>query len=241
MTSAVVDRPLVLRDGRQVRIRRAEPDDAAAILAYLGRVGGETLNLTFGAEDRIQRGGGAGLPRPIWRQRTTRSRSWRLRKTRSSVAHVRRRRRPRMRHAGEFGISVLQAYAGVGLGKALLEYLLAWAERGGLCGRSTSKCGWITFRRSASTSGWVGCAKGALAGYPHRRAVQRLSADGPEGGLRLKAGVTKKLDGLESADTETGRTTIFARRAARSALPAAGFPEVPRECAAALEGFFSDP
>ena len=35
-----------------------------------------------------------------------------------------------MRHAGEFGISVLQTYAGVGLGKALLEYLLAWAERG---------------------------------------------------------------------------------------------------------------
>ena len=48
--STVVDRPLVLRDGRQVLIRRTEPDDAAAILAYLGRVGGESINLTFGAE-----------------------------------------------------------------------------------------------------------------------------------------------------------------------------------------------
>ena len=48
--SAVADQTKVLRDGRRVRIRRAEPDDAAAILAYLGRVGGETVNLPFGAE-----------------------------------------------------------------------------------------------------------------------------------------------------------------------------------------------
>ena len=41
-------------------------------------------------------------------------------------------RRPRLRHAGEFGISVLQAYSGLGLGKALIEYMLAWAERGGV-------------------------------------------------------------------------------------------------------------
>jgi len=48
--SAVTDQTRVLRDGRRVLIRRAEPDDAATILAYLGRVGGETVNLTFGAE-----------------------------------------------------------------------------------------------------------------------------------------------------------------------------------------------
>jgi hypothetical protein len=47
---AAAGRMLVLRDGRSVRIRRAVPDDAAAILAYLGRAGGETINLTFGAE-----------------------------------------------------------------------------------------------------------------------------------------------------------------------------------------------
>ena len=37
-------------------------------------------------------------------------------------------RRPRLRHAGEFGISVAQAYAGLGIGRAMIEYMIAWAE-----------------------------------------------------------------------------------------------------------------
>ena len=131
--SAVVDRTLVLRDGRRVRIRRAEPEDAAAILAYLGRVGGESFNLTFGAE-------GPGLSEEEEREYLTR-----VAASDNSLAVVVAAeeeivggltfdggRRPRLRHAGEFGISVLQAYAGQGLGKALLQYMLEWAERGGV-------------------------------------------------------------------------------------------------------------
>ena len=52
------------------------------------------------------------------------------------------------------------------------------------------------------------------------------------------------LDGFESAETETGETTIFARRGGSGPplLLLHFFPEeVPGECAAALEGFFSDP
>jgi RimJ/RimL family protein N-acetyltransferase len=40
--------------------------------------------------------------------------------------------RPRIRHGGEFGISVLQAYAGQGVGRAMLEALIAWAEGSGV-------------------------------------------------------------------------------------------------------------
>jgi RimJ/RimL family protein N-acetyltransferase len=132
-TSAAVDRALALRDGRRVRIRRAEPDDAAAILAYLGRVGAETINLTFGGE-------GPGLSEEEEREYLAR-----VAAADNSLAIVALAgeeivgaltfdggRRARMRHAGEFGISVLQAYAGQGLGRALLEYLLAWAERSGV-------------------------------------------------------------------------------------------------------------
>ena len=131
--STVVDRPLVLRDGRQVLIRRTEPDDAAAILAYLGRVGGESINLTFGAEG------------PGFSEEEERAYLTHVATADNSLAIVAVAegtivgaltfdggRRPRLRHAGEFGISVIQAYAGVGLGKALLEYLLAWAERSGV-------------------------------------------------------------------------------------------------------------
>jgi RimJ/RimL family protein N-acetyltransferase len=131
--SVVADQTKVLRDGRRVRIRRAEPDDAAAILAYLGRVGGETVNLTFGAEG------------PGFSEEEEREYLARVSAADNSLAILALAgdeivgsltfdggRRPRMRHAGEFGISVLQAYAGQGLGKALLEYMLAWAERSGV-------------------------------------------------------------------------------------------------------------
>jgi hypothetical protein len=60
----------------------------------------------------------------------------------------------------------------------------------------------------------------------------------------LKAGVTRMLDGFESAEIETGETTIFARRGGSGPplLLLHFFPEaVPGKCAAALEGFFSDP
>jgi RimJ/RimL family protein N-acetyltransferase len=123
----------VLRDGRRVRIRRAEPDDAAAILAYLGKVGGESINLTFGAE-------GPGLSDQEEREYLAR-----VAAADNSLAIVALAeheivgaltfdggRRARLRHAGEFGISVLQSYAGQGLGKALVEYMLAWAERSGV-------------------------------------------------------------------------------------------------------------
>jgi RimJ/RimL family protein N-acetyltransferase len=132
-TSAVVDSWLVLRDGRRVKIRRAEPDDAAAILAYLTKVGGESINLTFGAEG------------PGFSEEEEQAYLTYMAAADNSLAIVAvvddeivgaltfdGGRRPRMRHAGEFGISVVQAYAGVGLGRALLEYLLAWAERGGI-------------------------------------------------------------------------------------------------------------
>jgi RimJ/RimL family protein N-acetyltransferase len=130
---AIADRALLLRDGRRVRLRRALPDDAAAILVYLTRVGAETDNLTFGAE-------GPGLSLQEEREYLTR-----VAASDNSLAIVALAgeeivgsltfdggRRARLRHAGEFGISVLQAYAGAGLGKAMIEYLIAWAERSGV-------------------------------------------------------------------------------------------------------------
>jgi RimJ/RimL family protein N-acetyltransferase len=130
---AVMERTVVLRDGRPVRIRRAEPEDAAAVLAYLCRVGAESVNLTFGAE-------GPGIGEAEEREYLAR-----VAASDNSLAILALDgdeivgsltfdggRRERLRHQGEFGISVLQAYAGQGLGKVLLEYLIGWAERGGV-------------------------------------------------------------------------------------------------------------
>jgi RimJ/RimL family protein N-acetyltransferase len=134
MTAGTAEgRELRLRDGRSVRIRRAVPADAAGVLEYLRQVGGETPNLTFGAE-------GPGLTEAEEREYLAR-----VAESDNSLAILALAgdtivagltfdggRRPRLRHAGEFGISVAQAYAGLGIGRALLEYMIAWAEGTGV-------------------------------------------------------------------------------------------------------------
>jgi RimJ/RimL family protein N-acetyltransferase len=127
------ERELRLPDGRAVRIRRAVPDDAGAVLRYLRQVGGETDNLTFGSE-------GPNLSESEEREYLAR-----VGESDNSLAVVATvgdaivgsltfdgGHRTRLRHAGEFGISVAQAYAGLGIGRALIEHMLEWAERGGV-------------------------------------------------------------------------------------------------------------
>lgn len=118
-------------DGFQ--LRHAEPGDAAAILAYLRQMGSESSNVTFGGE-------GISLSEE------------------AEAAHVARMRdadnaifllavadgeivgaltfaggdRSRTRHMGEFGVSVLRAWWGRGVARALLGEMLAWARRSGV-------------------------------------------------------------------------------------------------------------
>ena len=124
---------MVDREGRTVRIRRATIDDAEAILAHLRAAGGETDFLTFGAE---------GPDRGVADERE----SIRLTAASDNRFHVLAERdgvvianitffggtRPRLRHAGEFGISVLREAWGLGLGRRMLELLIHWARRGGV-------------------------------------------------------------------------------------------------------------
>jgi RimJ/RimL family protein N-acetyltransferase len=130
---AATGRELRLPDNRSVLIRRAVPDDAGAALEYLRGVGGETQNLTFGAE-------GPGLTELEEREYFAR-----VAGSDNSLAIVALvgetivaghtfdgGTRPRLRHVGDFGISVARDYAGLGIGRAMLEYMIAWAERGGV-------------------------------------------------------------------------------------------------------------
>lgn len=127
------DPVLTLPDGRSVRIRRAVADDAGPVLEYLRKVGGETINLTFGSE-------GPGLTEEEERKYLER-----VARSDNSLAILAVAgetivggltfdggTRPRLRHVGEFGISVAQEYAGMGIGRAMIEYLITWAERGGV-------------------------------------------------------------------------------------------------------------
>ena len=109
-------------------ITRARPEDAAALLDYLKIVGGETDNLSFGAE---------GVPlAPEEEQAYLRTQvdspdhvQYLARVDGELIGTASLNRKPnRMRHRGEFGISLKKAYWGCGAASALTEAVLAFAR-----------------------------------------------------------------------------------------------------------------
>lgn len=115
------------------RLRRATPDDAGAILAYLRQMGGESDFVTFGPE---------GIPMSEEAEA-------------AYIASVAQRdnaifllavdgerivgaltfaggERARLRHMGEFGVSVLREWWGRGVATALIQEMLVWARKSGV-------------------------------------------------------------------------------------------------------------
>ncbi|MHB1294893.1 MAG: GNAT family N-acetyltransferase [Anaerolineae bacterium] len=118
-----------LRDGRTLLIRQAEVDDAAALLAYYHAVSTESDFLSFGAGEfevteaeevaRIQQnqaGDNRLLVVGVVEDGIV------------AALHFAGGHRPRIRHSGEFGISVRRAFWEVGIGGLLLDALIAWAR-----------------------------------------------------------------------------------------------------------------
>ena len=112
-------------------IERAQPEEAAALLEYLKIVGGETDNLSFGAE---------GVPLSLAAEQDY------LRAQCDSPDNVQyfakadgeiigtaslNRGHNRMRHRGVFGISLKKAWWGCGAASALTEAILAFARENG--------------------------------------------------------------------------------------------------------------
>ena len=116
---------------RQFVIERARPEEAAALLDYLKIIGGETDNLSFGAE---------GVPLSLAAEQDY------LRTQCDSTDHAQyfakvdgeiigtaslNRKPGRMRHRGVFGISLKKAWWGCGAASALMEAILAFAKENG--------------------------------------------------------------------------------------------------------------
>lgn len=114
-----------------VTIERARPEDAAALLAFLRRVGGETDNLTFGPE---------GLPvtaeeEAAWlRERAVSDRSalFVAREDGQIVGSAGLEALPgRMAHRAELSVSVLRAHWGRGIGGRLLAEAVGFGRAHG--------------------------------------------------------------------------------------------------------------
>ena len=118
-------------NNRSFVIERARPEEAAALLDYLKIIGGETDNLSFGAE---------GVPLSLAAEQDH------LRVQQESTDNVQylakvdgeiigtaslNRRSHRMSHRGVFGISLNKAWWGCGAASALMEAILAFARENG--------------------------------------------------------------------------------------------------------------
>lgn len=120
---------VILKDGRTLIIRKAEKSDAKKMVEYISHIGGESDNLTFGANE---------FELTVEKEEliidTTNIRDNAIMMVGEidgdivSLINLNCGTRPRTRHVGEFGISVRKAYWGLGIGNAMLTSLIAWAR-----------------------------------------------------------------------------------------------------------------
>lgn len=124
---------VVLPHDLPLTMRQAGPDDAARVLAFLEQMAGESENVTFGPGEF---GWSLAEEREFLRQSAqTPTSLYLLAEIAGDLAgtlNFSTGRRPRMRHMGEFGVAVLQAYWNLGIGRQLLAFLLEWAREGGI-------------------------------------------------------------------------------------------------------------
>ena len=111
-----------------ITIQKAAPSDAAQLLEFMKLIGGETDNLTFGGE---------GVPFSVEDEAAyiaamegSRDSVMLLAKDGDTiVGNASLNRMPRrMSHRGDFSVAVAKAYWNRGIGRALLEEIIAFAK-----------------------------------------------------------------------------------------------------------------
>lgn len=116
---------------KQFMIEQAKPQDAALLLDYTKAIGGETDNLSFGAEDihiHVEE-----KAKQLAEQENSCDNVLFLAKADGIIigdASLNRLPR-RMNHRGEFGIAVRKAWWGCGVASALMQEILKFAEANG--------------------------------------------------------------------------------------------------------------
>lgn len=122
-----------LNDGTLLLIREATPEDAAPLLNYVHVVCGESDFLTFGpgefeltvAQEEAYLSGSLVPNNQIYILGL-------IEGTIVAALNFSGGRRPRVRHSGEFGMSVRKEEWGRGIGSLMVDTLIAWAKEGGI-------------------------------------------------------------------------------------------------------------
>lgn len=125
-----MEREISNDDGRTVIVREASPDDATELLSFARLVAGETQFLSFAPDEFDVTD---DEERALLRQsRRSDNQLFLVAVMDESIVgslHFSAGRRPRVRHSGEFGISVRRDYWGLGIGSRLISSMLDWAKR----------------------------------------------------------------------------------------------------------------
>lgn len=123
---------IALANGLEMTLRSATPQDAEQLLVYLDQVAGESENITFGPgefglsieEERQALQQVAALPTSLYIIAEINGEI-------AGTVNFSVGKRPRLKHAGEFGMTIAQQYWNRGIGNHLLTYLITWAEQTG--------------------------------------------------------------------------------------------------------------
>lgn len=120
-----------LKNGRELTVRPARPEDAAEVLAFLNRIGGESDNLLFGendfhlteaqeAEYIASRAAGPSCLLLGFSDGAL-----------LSVGSLEAPPRPRLAHTAELALTVAKSHWGLGVGAAMMTALVGQARAGG--------------------------------------------------------------------------------------------------------------
>lgn len=120
---------LILKDGREITIRKAVRSDAPRMVQYVSVIGGESDNLTFGLNEfelTVEK------EELIIESMNSRDNSImivaEINGEIASMLSMSCGTRPRTRHVGEFGITVRKPFWSLGIGNAMISYMIEWAR-----------------------------------------------------------------------------------------------------------------
>ncbi|KAB3534001.1 GNAT family N-acetyltransferase [Alkaliphilus pronyensis] len=123
----------IVSSGEEIIIRPAKKEDAQQLIDYIQIIAGESDYLTFGPGEFLL----TKEEEESFIEKTLKSNNslflvaeidGKIVANLSFTGGV----RPRTKQAGEFGVSVLKRYWGLGIGKRLVSYLINWSRQTGV-------------------------------------------------------------------------------------------------------------
>jgi RimJ/RimL family protein N-acetyltransferase len=124
---------IALKNSQTLTVVRPGPEFAAEIVAYVNRAGGESDNLTFGANGfNVSVEDEAELLKKTRESGTSLMVAGLLDGKVVSVGNLSRSPRERIKHVATLGISVSKDQWGNGVCRAMLECMVAWAKSSGV-------------------------------------------------------------------------------------------------------------